>query len=243
MLTLPGYHGRSFLPRPFTPDEIQAIIREGRQGNKMANEKIKVLVVDDEETVRTLFQRILQNADYDVATAADGKEALSVTADGDIDVVLLDIKMPGLSGVDVLSKITTDWPDICVIMVTAVANVQTAVEAMKLGAYDYITKPFDQNEVLLKIHEAIERRREQLQDKQHYLQLQQNIAEQTRLMQENFTELVNSLTREHRLLQQLAAKQGTSGKSLLSGLPSELQKPITSVDEFRDALLRILKRA
>jgi DNA-binding NtrC family response regulator len=209
----------------------------------MADKKIKVLVVDDEETVRILFQRILQTAGYDVATAADGKEALTVMADTDIAVVLLDIKMPGLSGVDVLAKITTDWPDICVIMVTAVADVRTAVGAMKLGAYDYITKPFDQNKVLLKIRGDIERWQEQLQDKKHYLQLQQNIAEQTRLMQANFTELVNSLAREHRLLQQLAEKQGTGGKSLLSGLPSELQKPLTSVAEFRDALLRILKRA
>jgi DNA-binding NtrC family response regulator len=208
----------------------------------MADEKIKILVVDDEETVRILFQRILQNAGYNVATAADGKEALSVMADGGINVVLLDIKMPSLPGVDVLGKIATDWPDSCVIMVTAVADVQTAVEAMKLGAYDYITKPFDQNEVLLKIRGAITRWQEQLQDKQHYLQLQQTITEQTRLMQANFTELVSSLAREHKLLQQLAAKQGTGGKSLLSGLPPELQKPITSVAEFRDALLRILKR-
>jgi DNA-binding NtrC family response regulator len=218
------------------------MIREDLQGNKMADEKIKVLVVDDEETVRILFQRILQNASYNTATAANGKEALIVMADGGINVVLLDIKMPELSGVDVLGKITTDWPDTCVIMVTAVADVQTAVEAMKLGAYDYITKPFDQNEVLLKIRGAITRWQEQLQDKQHYLQLQQTITEQTRLMQANFTELVSSLAREHKLLQQLAAKQGTGGKSLLSGLPPELQKPITSVAEFRDALLRILKR-
>ncbi len=209
----------------------------------MADEKIKVLVVDDEETVRILFERILQAAGYDVATAADGKEALTVIADADIDVVLLDIKMPGLSGVDVLAKITTDWPDICVIMVTAVSDVRTAVEAMKLGAYDYISKPFDQNEVLLKIRGAIVKWQAQLQEKKQYLQLQQNIAEQTRLMQTNFTELVNSLAREHRLLLQLAAKQGAGGKSLLSGLPSELQKPIASVAEFRDALLRILKKA
>lgn len=208
----------------------------------MADGKIKVLVVDDEETIRTLFQRILQAAGYNVATAADGKEALTVMADGGIDVVLLDIKMPGLSGVDVLGKISTDWPDSCVIMVTAVVDVQTAVKAMKLGAYDYITKPFDQNEVLQKIRGAVARWQEQLQEKKQYLQLQQNIAEQTTLMQANFNELVKSLAREHQLLQQLAAKQGTGGKSLLSGLPPELQKPIASVAEFRDALLRILKK-
>ena len=209
----------------------------------MTTDRIKILVVDDEETVRMLFQRILQAAGYDVVTAADGKEALSGIADGDIDVVLLDINMPGLSGIDVLGKISTDWPNVCVIMITAVADVQTAVAAMKLGAYDYITKPFDQDEVLLKIRQAVVRWQEQLQDKQHLLQLEQNINEQTRRMQEQFTELINSLGREHQLLLQLAEKQKTKGKSLLAGLPPELQRPISTVKEFRDALLRILKRS
>ena len=209
----------------------------------MTSDRIKILIVDDEETVRMLFRRVLQAAGYDVATAADGKEALAVIADSDIDVVLLDINMPGLSGIDVLGKISTDWPNVCAIMVTAVADVQTAVAAMKLGAYEYITKPFDQDEMLHKIRLATEKWQEQLQNKQSYLQIEQNIAEQTRQMQDNFAELVSSLAREHRLLQQLAAKQGHGGKSLLSGLPPELQEPIASVEEFRNALLRILKGA
>lgn len=209
----------------------------------MTTDRIKILVVDDEETVRMLSRRVLQAAGYDVVTAADGQEALAVIADGDIDMVLLDINMPGLSGIDVLGKISTDWPNTCVIMVTAVADVQTAVAAMKLGAYEYITKPFDQDEMLRKIRQSIETWQEQLQDKQSYLQLEQNITEQTRQMQDNFTELVSSLAREHQLLQQLATKQGRGGKSLLSGLPPELQEPIASVEEFRNALLRILKGA
>ena len=209
----------------------------------MADEKIKFLVVDDEETVRLLLQRLLQAAGYDVVIAADGEEALSVIANGDINVVLLDVKMPGLSGIDVLRRISTDWPDLCVIMATAVADVETGVETMKLGAYDYITKPFDQDEALFKIRRAIEKWQERFQDKQHLLQLEQNINEQTRRMQEQFTELVNSLGREHQLLSQLAAKQKTKGKSLLAGLPPELQGPISTVKEFRDALLRILRRS
>ena len=202
----------------------------------MADLKTKVLVVDDDETVRVLFQRILQAAGYEAVIAANGKEALSVIADGGIDVVMLDINMPGLSGVEVLGKISTDWPDLCVIMVTAVADVQTAVTAMKLGAHDYITKPFDQDEALRKIRLAVVNWQERLT-------LRQNIAEKTKRLQENFAELVASLSREHRLLQQLAAKEGTGGKSLLSGLPPELQEPLTSVEEFRDALLRILRKS
>lgn len=209
----------------------------------MAVGKLKILVVDDEETVRLVFQRVLQAAGYDVTTAADGIEALSLIGNAGIDVVLLDIKMPGPSGVDVLARISADWPDICVIMVTAVTDIQTAVGAMKLGAYDYITKPFERDKMLRKIRQSIERWQEQTQERQHYLQLQQNITEQTRHIQEQFTELVNSLAREHQLLQQLAAKQETGGKSLLSGLPPELQEPFASVEEFRDALLRILKRS
>ena len=202
----------------------------------MADYKTKVLVVDDEETVRVLLQRILQAAGYEAVIAANGKEALSVIADGGIDVVMLDINMPGLSGVEVLGKISADWPDLCVIMVTAVADVQTAVTAMKLGAHDYITKPFDQDEALRKIRQAVVNWQERLT-------LRQSIAEKTERLQENFAELVASLSREHRLLQQLAAKEGTGGKSLLSGLPPELQEPLTSVEEFRDALLRILRKS
>ena len=209
----------------------------------MVDKKIKTLVVDDEETVRALFQRILQNAGYDVITAPNGAEALSVMAQGGIDMALLDIKMPGLSGIDVLGKIKADGLDLCVIMVTAVADVQVAVESMKLGAYDYITKPFDQNEMLGKIRQALVSWQEQLQNKQNYLQLKQSITRKTSRMQEQFTELVNSLAREHKLLQQLAAKQRPGSKSLLSGLPPELQEPIASVEEFRGALLRILKRS
>lgn len=211
-------------------------MKENPQGNKMADYKIKILVVDDEETVRVLLQRILQASGYEAVIAANGKEALSVIADGGIDVVMLDINMPGLSGIEVLGKISADWPDLCVIMVTAVADVQTAVTTMKLGAYDYITKPFDQDEALRKIRQAVVNWQERLT-------LRQNIAEKTKRLQENFAELVASLSREHRLLQQLAAKEGTGGKSLLSGLPPELQEPITSVEEFRDALLRILKKS
>jgi len=208
----------------------------------MAAEILKVLVVDDEETVGLLLQRILHSAGYDVITAANGEEALSIMASGDISIVLLDIKMPGLSGMDLLGRINSDLPDLCVIMVTAVADVQTAVAAMKLGAYDYITKPFDQVKMLDKIRQAIVRWQEHLQDKQQQVRLKQNIAEQTRWMQQQFNELVNSMAREHRLLQQLAAKQGRGGRPLLSGLPAELQKPIASVAEFREALLRILKK-
>ena len=208
----------------------------------MAAEQVRILVVDDEEVVRNLLQRTLTEAGYDVTTAADGEEALSAVSQGEVEVVLLDIKMPGMSGIEVLGKLTTDWPDICVIVVTAVVDTQTAIEALKMGAYDYITKPFNRDNVVRKVQEAIEKWNYQLQDRRRYLQIKESITEQTQRMQEQFMELLNSLTREQKLLHKLATIQAKDGKSLLSELPPELQEPVSSVEEFRDALLRILRR-
>jgi len=208
----------------------------------MAAEQVRILVVDDEEVVRNLLQRTLTEAGYDVTTAADGEEALSAVSQGEVEVVLLDIKMPGMSGIEVLGKLTTDWPDICVIVVTAVVDTQTAIEALKMEAYDYITKPFNRDNIVRKVQEAIEKWNYQLQDRRRYLQIKENITEQTQRMQEQFMELLNSLTREQTLLHKLATMQAKDSKSLLSELPPELQEPVSSVEEFRDALLRILRR-
>ena len=209
----------------------------------MTEKQVRVLVVDDEEGVRNLLQRILSEAGYQVTTAANGQEALYKVSLGEAEVVLLDIKMPGMSGIEVLRKLTADSPDYCVIMVTAVADIDTAVEALKTGAYDYITKPFDRDSVKQKVQQAIKKWYRQAQEKHRYLQLQESISEKTQRMQEQFTELISSLAREHKLLHELAGKQAGGGKSLLSGLPPELQEPMSSVEEFRDALLRILRRA
>ncbi len=201
------------------------------------------LNVEQVKVILLLLQRILEGAGYQVTTAANGKEALYQVSLGKTEVVLLDIKMPEMSGLEALSRLTAEPPDTCAIMVTSVADTQTAIEAMKLGAYDYILKPFDRDEVLQKVLRAIERWKRQLQEKHRYLELQASISEKTQLMREQFEELMNSLSRENKLLHDLAARQAGGGKELLSKLPKELQEPISSVEEFRDALLRILRRA
>jgi len=124
----------------------------------MAGEKVRILVVDDEEPVRKLLRRILGEAGYNVDTAATGQEALDKVSQLNAGVVLLDIKMPGMSGMEVLQQITTNWPETCVVMATAAGDAQTAVEAMKAGAYDYITKPFNRDDVVLKVQKAVEKR-------------------------------------------------------------------------------------
>ena len=207
----------------------------------MVGEQGKILVVDDEEGIRHLLRRTLEEAGYKIVTAANGEEALYKVSLQEAEVVILDINMPAMSGMEVLKRLTADSSDYCVIMVTAVAGVQTAVEALTMGAYDYITKPFEPDDVKQKVDRAIERWRLRLQEKQRYMQTSEKIIEQTQRMQEQFEELVSSLSREHKLIHELAAKQAQDSKALLSRLPVELQEPILSVEEFRDALIRILR--
>jgi len=201
----------------------------------------KVLVVDDDQTVCKLLKRTLEEVGYDVVTATNGLEALEQVSLLEVDVVLLDIKMPGMTGMEVLGKLTADWPEICVIMVTAVVDAQTAIKAMKLGAYDYITKPFNQDDLVLTMQRAVEKRDFQLKNQRLMLELQQSVKEQAERTQSQFNEIVHSLAREHKLLYDLAMKQPGGGKSLLAKLPSELREPMSSFDEFRDALLRVLR--
>ncbi len=208
----------------------------------MAGELKRILVVDDEEGVRNLLQRILKEAGYEVLTAINGQEALLKISQVDFSIVLLDIKMPWMSGMEVLQQLTTDHTDICVVMVTALGDAQTAVEAMKMGAYDYITKPFNRDDLMLKVRKAIQKRDLLVENERHRLELEERVAGQAEHLRQQFAELVETLAREHKLLYTLAEHQRGSAKSLLKRLPPELQEPMSSIEEFREALLRILRK-
>jgi putative ABC transport system ATP-binding protein len=136
-----------------------------------------ILVVDDEESIRDLLSIKLKADGYDCEVAAEGKEALWKSFMKDFDIVLLDVKMPGLSGMEVLSKIVVDHPDTCVVMVTAVLDTQMAVEAMRNGAYDYVTKPFDLNDLGSRIERALEKRRLVLENREFQHRLSQKIKQ------------------------------------------------------------------
>jgi len=204
--------------------------------------KGKILVVDDEENVRNLVQLLLQNVGYEVDTASDGEEALSKVERLNIDVVILDIKMPGMSGVEILQYLTVYWPDICVIMVTAVDDASSAIEAVKLGAYDYVTKPFDKVDLIQRVQKAIEKRNLKQETRRHQKELEEKVYTQSKKLREYFSELVETLAREHNLLFNPSVKKSKNDKLQMSKLPPELQKPMSSVEEYKDALLRLLKR-
>ncbi|MEE8354101.1 MAG: response regulator [Dehalococcoidales bacterium] len=201
-----------------------------------------VLVVDDDQDARNILQRTLQQAGFEVAVAVDGAEALRLVPELGIGVVLLDVRMPRLSGIDVLKHLVETVPGICIMMVTAVRDTETAVAAMKLGAYDYVTKPFNRDNVVLAVQRAVERRDLWRENERHRLDLEDKVARQADRLQSQFAELVETLAREHTLLYQLAAHQKKDASRILSKLPPELRQPMSSVDEFRDALIRILTK-
>ena len=117
-----------------------------------------ILVVDDERGVRESFNIVLKDH-YHVLMAQSGSEAIDIFSKNYVDLVLLDIRLPDVDGVDLLRKLKVTEPGVEIIMVTAVKSIQTAVQAIKSGAYEYIIKPFDVEEVLTVINRALEKRR------------------------------------------------------------------------------------
>jgi two-component system response regulator AtoC len=116
----------------------------------------KLLVVDDEHLIRWSLEQNLKKQGYEVVTAATGEDALRYVREEQPDLVLLDIQLPGISGIDVLEKIKEHDEEIIVIMVTAQGGLETAVNAMRLGAYDYVSKPFNLDELSIIVRKALE---------------------------------------------------------------------------------------
>lgn len=117
----------------------------------------KVLIVDDEGSIRRTLRDILEFEKYDVDEAADGKECLFKLTKSDYDIILLDIKMPKMDGMEVLDRLQLQAPDTPVIMISGHANIDTAVDAVKRGAFDFISKPPDLNRLLITIRNALDK--------------------------------------------------------------------------------------
>jgi len=118
-----------------------------------------ILVVDDEPSMRQLLAGVLEGEGHTVATAADGAEALAAVEGTQFDLVIQDLKMPGMSGIELLQRIKEHDPGMLIIIITAFSSWDSAVEAMRLGAYDYIKKPFDTEMFRQVVARAIERKR------------------------------------------------------------------------------------
>ncbi len=135
--------------------------------------KGKILIVDDEKIVRESLFHWFEDDNYEVDTAEDGETALQKYEKDKYDLLLVDMKMPGMSGLDLLSKIKEIDKDALIILITAFASVPTAITALKNGAFDYVTKPVDPDELAHLVNKALEQRALKIEN----IQLKENIDE------------------------------------------------------------------
>ena len=139
------------------------------------NEKNLILVVDDEKVIRDGCHRVLSGKGFEVLTAENGLEAMDILAEKHVDIILIDLKMPVMGGEEVMERTRTQHPDIPVIIITGHGTIDTAVECMKKGAYDFITKPFQMDQFLLTVNRATDKRNLEVKAKQFQEENIQNL--------------------------------------------------------------------
>ena len=165
----------------------------------------KALVVDDEESMRYVVASQLNQLGYECVTASSGREAFEKLAIQKFDLMMLDVRMPGSSGLEVLSRVRVDYPRICIVMLSALVDVIIAGEAIKRGADDYITKPYHKIELGARLQRALERRDLALQ---HELDLSQphSAAREQELLRDITRDLIAQQMSLQELLQPRSAK-------------------------------------
>jgi len=159
----------------------------------MSDHEQKILIVDDEPMIRRLLHVKLSRQGYRCEEAGNAMEALEKMRAYAADLIMLDMKMPGKSGMDLLPELKTTFPDTAVIMATAVAEANLAIQCMRLGADDYITKPFNLDEVILNVEKTLEKRMLERQIKEYQEQLQQKVEQQTGEIRRLFLGSIESL--------------------------------------------------
>jgi len=146
---------------------------------------VRILIVDDEDYMREVVRQALEGADFEVDEAADGKTALSMLRQYPYNVIVTDIRLPGLTGDKILEEALSLFSETIVIVMTGFGNIQSAVEAMRKGAYDYLPKPFQLDELVVRVEKGLEEQqlksenrmlRGELQNKYHFTNLVGNSA-------------------------------------------------------------------
>jgi len=151
------------------------------------------LIVDDEPRLRQVFMHLMRNDGFDCLEAENGEQAIAVLEQRSVMLVMSDLRMPKLDGIELLREIRARWPDTAVVMITAVADVEVAVSCLAVGAMDYLTKPFHLEEVRARVAQALEKRRLVLENRGYQESLQEKVAAQASRLEELFLASVQSL--------------------------------------------------
>ena len=158
-----------------------------------SNNGLQCLVVDDEPRLRRGQVRLLEGDGFVCREAGSGVEALEALEKQPVPLMLSDVRMPQMDGVTLLREVTQRWPDTAVVMVTAVADVDSAVNCLQLGALDYVAKPFHLDEVRARVTQALDKRRLLLENKNYHRQLEERVEVQARRLEEMFLEGVEMM--------------------------------------------------
>ena len=152
--------------------------------------KGRILITDDEKDIRELLKDFLDNEGYECQLAANAYEALEkFKSEGSFDIIMSDIRMPGKSGLELLAEAKQIDPDVMVIMISAVKDIESAISAMEKGAYDYVSKPFKLNEVAFAASKALEKRQLVLENKEYQKHLEKMVEERTSDLKKALLEL------------------------------------------------------
>ena len=157
------------------------------------NSGMRCLIVDDEPRLRRVLVRLLESEGFSCAEAGSGVEALEELERTPAPLVISDLRMPELDGVTLLREIVARWPDTAVIMVTGVADVESAVACLQMGALDYVAKPFHLDEVRARVSQALDRRRLLIENRSYQKNLEERVAAQAHRIEELFLEGVHAL--------------------------------------------------
>jgi putative nucleotidyltransferase with HDIG domain len=161
-------------------------------GRKITVEADHILVVDDEEAIREVVSTMLESRGYRCAAVSNGRAAQEYVRKETPDLVLSDMIMPEMDGIKLLDWLRSFDPEVPVIMVTAIHDISTALEAIRRGAYDYILKPFEKDQLYHGVGRALQHRRLVIENREYQLNLQQKVDEQTRQLQTAFVQLEQS---------------------------------------------------
>ena len=170
--------------------------------------KSRVLVVDDEESIREFLEIMLRKEGFEVTCAEDGKIALDVIKKKSFDLVISDLQMPNMTGIELLRHVKDQHPEMLFMMITAFGTTETAVEAMKLGAYDYITKPFKIDEVRININNALRSRNLEVENRTLKKELSKEYS---------FQNLVGNSETMHRIYELIRRVSQTPTNVLVTG--------------------------
>lgn len=190
----------------------------------MTEGNARILIVDDEANIREVLDRGLTRAGYQCVTARSADAAAEILAREEFDLAVMDITMPGRTGIDFLPEINAKYPNMVVLMLTGVADVDTAVKAMRGGAYDYVLKPVGLPELMVRIERAQSLRALRLENKRYQERLEQLVDELNAAVEQRKREInaLNKLFQTHLRQDQTATDAYSLLKESLASFTSEL---------------------